>query len=90
MFYLQQCPPFIQYIGLLPDDGLALDHLQKNFEATRAFLLSLPEDKLLYRYAAKKWTIKEIVLHIADDERIYTYRTLRFARNDTTELPGFD
>src|SRR5215510_2816663 len=86
----EYAPYAIQYIGLLPDDGLALDHLQKNFEATRAFLLSLPEDKLLRRYAADKWTVKEIVLHIADDERIYAYRALRFARNDATELPGFD
>jgi uncharacterized damage-inducible protein DinB len=83
-------PYAIQYIGLLPDDGLVLEHLQQNLETTRAFLRSLPEDKLLYRYAAGKWTVKEIVLHIADDERIYTYRALRFARNDTTELPGFD
>ena len=83
-------PYAIQYIGLLPNDALVLDHLQKNIEATRAFLLSLPEDKLLYRYAANKWTVKEIVLHIADDERIYLYRALRFARHDTTELPGFD
>ncbi len=50
----EYAPYAIQYIGLLPDDGLALDHLQKNFEATRAFLLSLPEDKLLYRYAPDK------------------------------------
>jgi uncharacterized damage-inducible protein DinB len=86
----EYAPYAIQYIWLLADDGLALDYLQKNFESTRAFLLSLPEDKLLYRYAADKWTIKEIVSHIADEERIYTYRALRFARNDTTELPGFD
>jgi uncharacterized damage-inducible protein DinB len=86
----EYAPYAIQYIGLLPDDGLVLEHLQKNIEITRAFLLSLPEDKLLYRYAAPKWTIKEIVLHIADDERIYAYRALRFARNDTTQLPGFD
>ena len=86
----EYAPYAIQYIGLLPDDGLVLDHLRKNIEATRAFLLSLPEDKLLYRYAPSKWTIKEIVLHIADDERIYAYRALRFARNDTTQLPGFD
>jgi len=79
----------IRYIGLIPD-GLVLEHLQKNFEVTRAFLLALPEDKLLHRYAPDKWTVKEIVSHIADDERIYTYRALRFARNDTTELPGFD
>lgn len=39
-------------------------------------MLSLPEDKLSYRYAADKWTVKEIVLHIADDERIYAYDDL--------------
>src|SRR5438093_281968 len=68
----EYAPYAIQYIGLLPDDGLVLEHLQKNLEATRAFLRSLPEDKLWYRYAADKWTVREIVLHIADDERIYT------------------
>src|SRR5438093_12516751 len=86
----EYAPYAIQYIGLLPDDGLVLEHLQKNLEGTRALLRSLPEDKLWYRYEADKWTVREIVLHIADDERIYTYRALRFARNDTTELPGFD
>ena len=86
----EYAPYAIQYIGLLPDDGMVLEHLQKNLKETRAFLLSLPEDKLLYRYAEGKWTIKEIVQHITDDERIYAYRALRFARNDLTELPGFD
>ena len=86
----EYAPYVIQYIKLLPDDGLVLDHLRTNLETTRAFLLSLPEDKLRYQYAAGKWTIKEIVQHLADDERIYAYRALRFARNDSTELPGFD
>ena len=83
--------PYVKrYIELLPDDGLILDHLQTNLETTRAFLLSLPQDRLLYRYAEGKWTIKEIVQHLSDDERIYAYRALRFARNDFTELPGFE
>ena len=86
----EYAPYVIQYIGLLPDDGLVLEHLQQNLEAARAFLRSLPEEKLLHRYADGKWTIKEIVQHVADDERIYAYRALRFARNDATELPGFD
>jgi DinB superfamily len=86
----EYAPYVIQYIGLLPDDGLVVDHLRRNLLNTRDFLLALPENKLLYRYAEGKWTIKEIVMHLADDERIYAYRALRFARNDTTELPGFD
>jgi hypothetical protein len=78
------------YIDRLPDDGLLLQHLENNFQATKELILSLPEEKLLYRYAAGKWTIKEILVHIIDDERIYSYRALRFARNDSTELPGFE
>lgn len=86
----EYAPYVIQYIGLLPDDGMVLDHLRTNLETTKAVLRSLPDDKLLYRYAAGKWTIKEIVQHLTDDERIYTYRALRFARGDPAELPGFD
>src|SRR6185295_9277028 len=84
-------PPYaIMYIGLLPDDGLVLKHLRDNYALTRDLLLSVPEEKLTYRYAEGKWTIKEILFHVIDDERIYAYRALRFARNDMTELPGFE
>lgn len=83
-------PDTIKYIGLLPDDGLVLDHLANNLRATSDFILALPEEKLTYRYAEGKWTIKEILVHISDDERIYAYRALRFARGDKTNLPGFD
>jgi uncharacterized damage-inducible protein DinB len=86
----EYAPYTIRYIGLLPDDGLVLQHLEDNLQATNNFILSLPEEKLTYRYARGKWTIKEILVHIIDDERIYAYRALRFARNDMTELPGFD
>lgn len=83
-------PDTIKYIGLLPDDGLVLKHLAHNLKSTSDFILSLPEERLTFRYAEGKWTIKEILAHIIDDERIYAYRTLRFARNDKTELPGFE
>ena len=78
------------YIGLLPDDGLVLKHLSENMKATRDLILALPEERLAFRYAEGKWTIKEILAHVIDDERIYAYRALRFARNDETELPGFE
>ncbi len=45
---------------------------------------------MLYRYAKNKWTIKEILLHIIDDERIFSYRAMAFARNEKQSLPGFD
>ncbi|HEX7457229.1 MAG TPA: DinB family protein [Ginsengibacter sp.] len=80
----------MMYIKLLPDDGLLLNHLKENFDKTKEFILSLPKEKLIYRYAKNKWTIKEILVHIIDDERIYAYRALCFARNDKTELPGFE
>lgn len=86
----EYAPYAIMYIGLLPDDGLVLQHLAENLRATTDLILSLPAEKLLYRYAAGKWTIKEVLVHIIDDERIYAYRALRFARNDKTELPGFE
>lgn len=86
----EYAPYTILYIGLLPDDGMVLQHLRDNLEATRAFILSLPPEKHLHRYAHGKWSIKETLVHISDDERIYAYRALRFARNDNTELPGFE
>jgi uncharacterized damage-inducible protein DinB len=77
------------YIDLLPDDGLILKHLEENLRSTKNFIASVPDERLLHRYAAGKWTIKEILGHVVDDERIYVYRALRFARSDSTELPGF-
>lgn len=86
----EYAPYTIMYIGLLPDDGLVLKHLKDNLKATTDFIFSLPEEKLTHRYAEGKWTIKELLVHLIDDERIYAYRALRFARNDKTELPGFE
>jgi len=78
------------YINLLPDDGLVLQHLEENLKIMKYLALSFPEEILSHRYSEGKWTIKETLVHIIDDERIYAYRALRFARNDSTELPGFE
>jgi len=86
----EYAPYTIMYINLLPDDDLILKHLRDNLENTVRFIRLLPEGKLTTRHAEGEWTIKEILVHVVDDERIYCYRALRFARNDTTELPGFE
>lgn len=83
-------PYAAMYIDLLPDDGRVLEHLKSNLEEARRLVSSLPEGKLTWRYAPDKWSIKEILVHIVDDERIYAYRALRFARGDQVELPGFE
>lgn len=85
--YLTNEPP---YIDLLPADGLLLQHMEINFHAIQSLVTSLPEERLHYRYAPDKWNILEVLTHIIDDERVLAYRALRFARNDTQELAGFD
>lgn len=54
------------------------------------FVQNIPMDKFDYRYAEEKWTIKDIIQHVIDTERIFAYRALRISRNDTTPLPGFE
>ncbi|SRR5215204_426677 len=78
------------YMKWLPDDGLILKHMEDNFYAVKHFIESLPSQKLLDRYRPDKWSIKEILVHIVDDERIFSYRALRFARNEQANLIGFD
>ncbi|WP_422349849.1 DinB family protein [Flagellimonas sp.] len=78
------------YMDLMKDDGKVLEHLWTNFLDLKKLVLDLTEDQLNYRYAEGKWTIKEILVHLIDDERIFSYRALRYARNDSTPLHGFD
>jgi uncharacterized damage-inducible protein DinB len=84
-------PPYaVMYMKLLPIDGLILKHLWDNFLMVKELIYSLPEEKLYYRYAPGKWSIKEVLVHIVDDERIFSYRAMRFARNEQNNLIGFD
>lgn len=78
------------YMDLVPDDGNILLHLRDNFRKIKELICEVPEEKLYFQYAPGKWTIKEILVHIIDDERIFAYRALRYARNDKMELPGFE
>lgn len=78
------------YMDLLEDDGRILEHLWDNFVTLRNFVEQLSEKQLCFRYGPNKWTIKEILVHLIDDERVFAYRALRYARNDNTPLHGFD
>ncbi len=64
--------------------------LKINRELVLTFLRTIPSEKYEFRYDVGKWTIKEIILHLIDTERIFGYRALRFARQDQTTLEGFD
>lgn len=78
---------FPYYISLLGDADY-----KKLFTSTQnlKLLFSLSEEKSTYRYAEGKWSVKQIVGHMTDHERIMTYRMLRFSRKDETLLPGYD
>ncbi|NRD20164.1 DinB family protein [Winogradskyella eckloniae] len=67
-----------------------LDGLEANLASVVLFFSEISIDKHNYKYEKDKWTIKEVLLHIIDTERIFAYRALRIARNDTTALPGFE
>ncbi len=76
------------YIDKVSDD--VLSELKDQLESLTAFLKSIPPEKANYAYAEGKWTIKEVLGHMIDNERIMTYRLLRFARNDASPLPGYE
>lgn len=87
---LSKVPAFYHnYISQVKEEDL-LPALQNNTASTLHFLNSIAEQKYNYRYAEGKWTIKDILQHIIDAERIFSYRALRIARKDKTPLPGFD
>lgn len=76
------------YIGKVPDSGPA--GLLKEQIGALETLRALPEDKANHAYAEGKWTIKELIGHVADAERVFSYRLTRIARGDKAPLAGFD
>ena len=81
--------PFNTYINKVKAQDLLIG-LKENQPIFEQKILSLSEEMLNFKYQPNKWTIKEVVGHITDTERIFQYRALRFARKDKTPLPGFD
>lgn len=82
-------PYYANYIEKVGDKNV-LDAMKKSSEALNLLFEGVSEDKMNYRYADDKWTIKEMLLHIIDTECVFAYRALRFARQDKTDLPGFE
>ena len=78
-----------RYTALVPDGDIAAI-LATQLDETAALVDGLSEEQARHRYAPGKWSIKEVLGHIADSERVFAYRLLRFGRGDATPLPGFD
>jgi hypothetical protein len=78
-----------KYISLVQGDELT-ETLDQQLNDSLAMMRRISEAKSLHRYEPGKWSIKEVLGHLIDSERIFTYRALRFARNDHTALSGFD
>ncbi len=78
--------PYIQQLNNVD----LLEELEISVHRLRNFVQNIPIDKYDYCYAPGKWTIKDILQHLIDSERVFAYRALRFARKDGTVLPGFE
>jgi hypothetical protein len=82
-------PYYSRYIDLVPQSDV-LGTLAQQIKATLAVLKGVSDEKANYSYAPDKWTVKEVVGHMIDTERVFAYRALRVARNDQTPMPGFE
>jgi hypothetical protein len=78
-----------RYVDLIPE-GDVLRALETGLEETRALLARFGEARGGHRYAPGKWSVKQVVGHLIDSERVLAYRALRMARGDETPLPGFE
>ena len=85
----EHLPYYSMYIDRVPD-GDIVETLRRDTPETIAFLRSIPESKLSHRYAPDKWSVKQVVGHLADGERVFQYRAFRFSRADATPVPGFE
>jgi uncharacterized damage-inducible protein DinB len=85
----EAAPYYSRYINLVPS-GNILQTLETQFEETLDFLSGISEEQSLHRYAADKWSIRQVLNHVNDTERVFMYRAFWFARGFDTPLPGYD
>jgi uncharacterized damage-inducible protein DinB len=82
-------PYFAKYVSLVQEDDVKAGFQNQTALLTN-FFSSIPNEKADYAYAEGKWTIKQLIQHLIDTERIFSYRALWIARKSETPLPGFD
>jgi len=85
----EYAPYYERYVALVPE-GDIVSILEQQLETTLQLLRGIDESQAARSYAPGKWTIKQLIGHLIDTERIFSYRALRFARNDKAPLTGFD
>ncbi|MEL6843551.1 MAG: DinB family protein, partial [Bacteroidota bacterium] len=85
----EYAPYYAGYIGYVEGQN-SLHILRQQLEGFTAKLAKLTEEQWSYRYEEGKWSVKEVLGHLTDTERVFAYRALRFSRGDTSPLPGFD
>lgn len=87
---IKDCPAYLQnYIALVPEDDL-MTAFSNQLPIIQKLLNGINEEKANYAYDTGKWTLKELLQHMIDTERIFNYRALCFSRKETVSLPGFD
>ncbi|HMV07712.1 MAG TPA: DinB family protein [Cyclobacteriaceae bacterium] len=83
-------PKYYHHYVMLVQNKSLTEALEESGKQLASLLSSVPENMGEYRYEPGKWSVKELICHMMDAERIFAYRALRFARNDSTDLPGFE
>lgn len=85
----EYAPEFKRYIALVPETDIVAA-LEKQGAETQQLIASLDDNRAAYRYAPEKWSIKGVLGHVADGEKIFGYRFLAIARGEQQSLPGFE
>jgi uncharacterized damage-inducible protein DinB len=86
----EAAPYFFKYIDQVQGDDDILGALEIQMEETLAFLIGISEEKSLHRYGPEKWSIRQVLNHLSDTERLFQFRAFWFARGFDSPLPSFD
>jgi hypothetical protein len=87
---MEDVPVFYRSYVDTAEESNMLDALKLSRDNTLDIFGNVPAEKLDFKYAEGKWSIKEVLQHLVDAERVMAYRALRFSRNDPAPLPGFE